>query len=68
MTDLFSPGSSDRLDWHCFQQVDLSLQVKVGWVVGGHEGAGGPAGHVQVLVYTNQSVDCVGCFNLKIKR
>ena len=44
-----SPGSPDWLDRHGLQKVDLSLQVKVGGVVGGDKGPGSTPGHVQVL-------------------
>jgi hypothetical protein len=43
------PGSSDGLDRHGLQQVDLSLQVKVGRVIGRHKGTGSTTGHVQIL-------------------
>jgi hypothetical protein len=43
------PGSPDWLDWHGLQQVDLSLQVKVGGVVRRNKGTGGAPGHIQIL-------------------
>jgi hypothetical protein len=45
----FLPGSPDWLDGHGLQQVDLSLQVKVGGVMRRNKGPGGAPGHVQIL-------------------